>query len=208
MKHSKIILAVLICAVIFGSCSKSEEMKPMEDSMSMEGSMSMNDNASSTAAPKKIEASASKSTVLEFSTIDLDGNTVTNEIFSKYDLTLVNVWGTFCGPCKVELPALEAAYKEYAKKNCNVIAITIDLSKEDTSTLDLAKEIWKDSGCTFKALYSVPEFAAVTDTLTGVPTSFFVDKKGAIVKGSFHTGALDLEGFKKFFDKHLGMMMK
>ena len=189
MKHRKIIVAVFIFAAILTSCSKDEKVNA--------------DDNSAADVPKKTETSVSKGDTLVFSATDLDGQTVTNELFSKYDITLVNVWGTFCGPCKAELPNLEAVYKEYSQKNCNVIALTVDLSKEDESTLDLAKEIWKDSGCTFKALYSVPEFYPIYENLAGVPTSFFVDKTGSIVPGSFHTGALNTDGFKKFFEENL-----
>ena len=41
-----------------------------------------------------------------FTTKDLDGNEVTEEIFAKKDLTVVNIWGTFCTPCIGEMPAL------------------------------------------------------------------------------------------------------
>ena len=41
-------------------------------------------------------------------TEDVDGNKVTKEIFSNKELTLINVWTTWCGPCVGEMPELEA----------------------------------------------------------------------------------------------------
>ena len=41
-----------------------------------------------------------------FTAKDLDGNTVTEEIFAEKDLTVVNIWGTFCPPCIAEMPEL------------------------------------------------------------------------------------------------------
>ena len=38
--------------------------------------------------------------------MDLDGETVTNDLFAEKDLTVLNVWGTFCGPCVAEMPEL------------------------------------------------------------------------------------------------------
>lgn len=145
---------------------------------------------------------------LSFKTEDINGKEITSDIFSKYDLTLVNVWATFCGPCKAELPDLQKVYKEYSKKNCNVIALTVDVVLGDDENLELAKEIWKDSGCEFYALKTVQEFNGIFSQLAGVPTSFFVDKQGRIIKETFHTGRLDESGFKKFFEHGLELSKK
>ena len=56
----------------------------------------------------------SKSTVTtvgEFTTQDLDGNTVTQDIFKEHKLTLVNAMGTWCSPCVQVLPALQMIYE-------------------------------------------------------------------------------------------------
>lgn len=181
MKHSKLFLYVLVVAFLFVSCNEPDEAQKQ---------------ASNTTADEQTG-------ILVFSTKDLENNIVTNDVFANYDLTLVNVWGTFCGPCKAEMPDLEAAYKEYATKKCNVIAITIDLSEDDNSNLELAKEILKDAGCSFKALYNVADFDKVTSMLSGVPATFFVDKNGEIIKDSLHIGRTSTDEFKKLFEKHL-----
>lgn len=187
MRYSiKLISIIFIFVLIFASCTKTEDM-----------------DKSKSAKVQESRETAADGSELVFSTKDLNGNTVTNEIFSKYDLTLVNVWGTFCGPCKAELPDLETVYKEYSKKNCNVIAITIDLFEDDEGMLELAKEIWHDLGCSFPALYSNEAFHPILEKLAGVPTTFFIDKKGNIIKDSFHTGRLSESGFKKLFEENL-----
>ena len=116
---------------------------------------------------------------------------------------MVNIWGTFCGPCKAELPHLDAAYKAYADKKVNVIGLTADLPEGDAETLALAKEIWKDAGCTFKALVTVDSFLPIYEQVAGFPTSFMVDKKGQLIPGTIHLGGLSKEGFEKLFDKAL-----
>ena len=61
----------------------------------------------------------SKSTVTtvgEFTTQDLDGNTVTQDIFKEHKLTLVNAMGTWCSPCVQELPELQKLYENMKDK--------------------------------------------------------------------------------------------
>ena len=59
----------------------------------------------------------------EFKTTDSNGNEVTEKIFADKDITMVNVWGTFCGPCINEMPELQKIY-ESLPKNANLIGIT------------------------------------------------------------------------------------
>lgn len=49
-------------------------------------------------------------------TEDINGNKVDSSIFSKYKLTVVNVWNTGCTPCVGEIPTLDKLNKEYEKK--------------------------------------------------------------------------------------------
>ncbi len=52
----------------------------------------------------------------EMKTEDINGNKVDSSIFSKYKLTVVNVWNTGCTPCVGEIPTLDKLNKEYEKK--------------------------------------------------------------------------------------------
>lgn len=44
------------------------------------------------------------SVIPAFTTVDMAGNTVTDELFTQADLTVLNIWGTYCGPCIGEMP--------------------------------------------------------------------------------------------------------
>ena len=54
-------------------------------------------------------------TVGAFSTTDVVGKTYTQDVFADYDLTLVNVFTTWCSPCVEEIPVLEKLRQEYGK---------------------------------------------------------------------------------------------
>ena len=57
-----------------------------------------------------------------FATTTIDGRIVTESIFSDYDLTVVHVWGTFCGPCIEEMGEYAVLYEELPE-NVNLIGI-------------------------------------------------------------------------------------
>lgn len=115
-----------------------------------------------------------------FKTKDINGEEVTSDIFSKYKLTMINIWETGCGPCIEEIPEIEKLYKDLPK-DTNIISICTDAgdSKKD---LDFAKEIMRMSPASFKVL--IPdEFLKknLTDDVQAFPTTIFVDSEGKVV---------------------------
>ena len=69
---------------------------------------------------------------LTFSTVDLDGNEVTDDIFRNKKLTVINIWGTFCGPCVNELPELES-WSEEMPDDVQIIGLVGDVNGVDDS---------------------------------------------------------------------------
>lgn len=86
----------------------------------------------------------------------------------------VNFWATWCGPCKIEMPAMEALYKESGPK-LRILAVgqTPWETKEQLATFA------KNLGLTFPILYDEGA-AAEAYGVVGVPTSYFMDGEGII----------------------------
>ncbi|MCC0629523.1 MULTISPECIES: TlpA disulfide reductase family protein [unclassified Clostridioides] len=147
-------------------------------------------------------------------TEDVDGNKVTKDMFSSKELTLINVWTTWCGPCVGEMPELETLSKEYESNNSNVAikGLVVEVEGTDIKTglsdeeKNLVKDIMKKSGVTYQQL-TVSEELKKTDfkRIVGFPTSYFVDKKGNFV-GEKVTGANSKEEWKKIIDERLKMV--
>lgn len=137
-----------------------------------------------------------------FSTTDLNGNTVTEAIFAGKDLTVVNVWGTYCGPCIDEMDEL-AAWSASMPENVQLIGLVSDLySPDDADTLETAKMICEATGAdNYVHLVSGLDFAPILNTLVGVPTTFFVDSTGAVV-GDPIVGA-NVAGCQAFVEAYL-----
>lgn len=117
----------------------------------------------------------------EFATYDIMGNEVTNDVFKDAELTVVNVWGTFCGPCIEEMPDLQALSEKYAGK-VQFIGIVGDVNGiEDTEHVEAAKEITEQASVKFTNLVLSADFNEFMSGIVGFPTTIFVDKDGNIL---------------------------
>lgn len=131
-----------------------------------------------------------------FTTKDLEGNTITDSIFKEKDLTVVNIWGTFCGPCIGEMPEL-GEWSEEMPENVQLIGLVCDIEGEDDSKRkDLAAEIMEEAGADFTNIIPDSSFSSLLEWATGVPATIFVDKEGNIT-GEPIIGA-DVDSYKKF----------
>ncbi len=116
---------------------------------------------------------------ISFTTTDLDGNPVTSdEIFSKNDITMVNVWATWCGWCCEELPELEKINDRLSSQNCAIVGLCGDAY--DASAIAEAKSLLSDSGVTYTNILPYDGWDEDFE-VEGWPTSFFVDKTGKMV---------------------------
>lgn len=111
-----------------------------------------------------------------FTLVDLSGKKVSLSDFKGRPL-VVNFWGTYCPPCKIEMPWLEDFSKKYASSGFQVIGITYD-SEVGKATIG---RIVKQLGVTYPILLSDPkvETAYLSDTQY-LPMSFYVGRSGKI----------------------------
>lgn len=122
-------------------------------------------------------ASAAEVGLTDFTTTDMEGNTVTQEIFADYDLTMVNIWATWCGYCIEEMPEL-AKLKKMLPENVNLITICDDASYEP----DLTQQILRESGANFQTLKTTEDmYTQLLAYVYAFPTTFFVDSQGVPV---------------------------
>ena len=91
---------------------------------------------------------------------------------------MLNVWATWCLPCRVEMPSIEALHKDYGPKGLRIVAVSID----DPGTEPAIRAFAKQYGLTFEILHD-PQ-GKITDAydITGYPETFIVGKDGVIRK--------------------------
>ena len=145
---------------------------------------SASSQSSASSAKEGSTASAGTETDTEkfpaFETTDTKGNKVTEKIFADKDITMVNVWGTFCGPCINEMPELQKIY-ESLPKNANLIGIVADVPEGMKDGVDNANYIEKQTGVKYTNLTLSDSLNGFAKRFYAVPSTIFVDKDGNII---------------------------
>ena len=198
-----ILLVVIMAgsALTLASCSAGGEAQGSAGNAGASPSVSGSEAAVDTGAAEP--QGSYLDTLKQFSATDFEGNTVTQDIFSDYDLTMVNIWATFCGPCIEEMPELGQLKKEYADKGVNVVGIVVDITDADGNVmsdgLTLAKDIVSQTGADYTHIIPSQDLGVLVRGITVVPTTVFVDSQGNVV-GEEYLGALDLENWSRVID--------
>ena len=97
----------------------------------------------------------------------------------KGKVVIVDFWASWCEPCKIELPALNALHKKYKKKGLVVIGINVD------DDINEAKSFLKEHGVSFPLVYDKDKKMVNTLEISTMPTSYILSD-GKIVK--IHSG--------------------
>ena len=115
----------------------------------------------------------------DFTQNDADGNPVKfSDIYSQHELTLLDFWAAWCGPCRGENPNVVAVYNDYKDKGFSVFGVSLDKDKEawlkaiedDKLTWDHVSDLayWQNAAAKLYAVRSIP-------------SSLLVDKNGKII---------------------------
>lgn len=99
----------------------------------------------------------------------------------KGQVVLVNVWATWCAPCRHEMPSMEALYKDFAPRGFKIVAVSIDDAGTEQRVRDFAKEF----GITFDVLHDPSGRIQQIYQTTGVPENFLIGADGTIRKKSY-----------------------
>ncbi len=202
-KISALCLAGMLCLGLW-ACSSSEDSSSGDSSGTTKSTDASKENntekSDSSSGKQETSENGFPVNVPEFSTTDMDGNKVTNDIFADYDLTVVNFWATYCNPCINELPEL-AEWKKELPDNVNLIGLLVDVDEKGSDQYKLAEKIIKETGADYQHLIATEEFDDMISNLVGVPTTFFVDSTGKIIGEPF-AGA-DVDAYKQTVEDYL-----
>lgn len=191
------------------SAAQTEEQA---DSAAGTGTGAANDAEGETYTP---EITAFEDIFHNFSLKDTDGNEVTEAVLADCDLTMINIWATFCNPCLKEMPDLGVLNREYqeAGKSFQIIGLVMDGFRveangeitEDPDMVETAVSLIGDTGADYLHLVPTGDFAyslVASGQAQSVPTTLFVDSEGNMI-GKPVLGSRSAENWKVIIDEKL-----
>jgi cytochrome c biogenesis protein CcmG, thiol:disulfide interchange protein DsbE len=113
------------------------------------------------------------------SAVTLDGSRRTKTL-GDYEgkVVLLNVWATWCEPCKVEMPSIEKLHREFGPRGLAVVAVSVDDAGMEDRIRDFAREL----GITFEILHDPTKRISASWQITGYPETFVIGREGTIRK--------------------------
>jgi peroxiredoxin len=143
----------------------------------------------------------------DFSVVDLAGTPRSLDDF-RGKVLLVNIWATWCAPCREEMPSMERLYQEVGDGGFEILAISVDAASGETDVFgrrggDL-RAYAESAGLSFPILHDPSGRIQRTFQTTGVPESFVIDREGVIVKKMAGATAWDAEENVQLIRRLLG----
>ena len=105
---------------------------------------------------------------------DLDGHLVAlSDMRGK--VVLLNFWATWCGPCRVEMPAMEQLYRMFSRKDFEILAVSID-----AQSVAVTRPFQQEYHLTFPILHDADYRVGLMYGARSLPMTFLVDRQGVV----------------------------
>lgn len=94
------------------------------------------------------------------------------------EVVLLNIWATWCAPCRVEMPSIEKLHRALAPDGLKVVAVSVDGPGQEKVIRDFAQRL----GLTFPILHDASDRTQKQYQATAVPETFIIGRDGIIRK--------------------------
>lgn len=112
-----------------------------------------------------------------FSALPLAPNAAAKTIADyEGEVVLLNIWATWCGPCRIEMPSMQRLEQQLGPKGLRIVAVSVDVAGME----DAIKRFSEEMQLSFEILHDAPgEIQRVYQT-TGVPETFIIGRDGRL----------------------------
>jgi thiol-disulfide isomerase/thioredoxin len=108
-----------------------------------------------------------------------NGKVVNFSQYTKGKIVLLNIWATWCGPCKREIPDLIEISKEMESKGVIVVGVSVD---QHASRLKMVTNYVEKAGINYITIVDDLKIAEVYGPIKAIPTTFIIDRDGKIIQ--------------------------
>lgn len=162
------------------------------------------ENSDNTAAEKP--ETASEAVLAGIETKDIYGEDYKLSLPTEdYDLIMINIWGTYCGPCRVEMPELGELSGQLPER-----VLQLGLCIDGATQAEAAKQIVESAGGTYDNLLPSESFEKLLSKVVYIPTTVFLNSKGELV-GEMEVGVPQgdvVEGYLSLINSRLEQLGK
>ena len=123
-------------------------------------------------APGKVEVGASAP---GYRTVSLDGDSVSLGAH-RGKVVLLNIWATWCHPCRDEIPELQAIHTRYKARGLELVGVSVDSDGSD----DAIRAFMRDFEMTYPIGRDPDERVSTQFLVVGVPATFLIDREGVL----------------------------
>jgi peroxiredoxin len=111
----------------------------------------------------------------DYNAVSLNGDSV-SLAQARGRVVLLNVWATWCHPCRDEIPVLQALHERYASAGLALVGVSVDARGEEDTIREFAKEF----DMTYPLWLDPDERVQSTFLAIGVPATFLIDRNGIL----------------------------
>ena len=138
----------------------------------------------------------------DFRAVTMDGAPVTKTIADyKGDVVLLNVWATWCVPCRTEMPSIQSLHDRFGARGLKIVAVSVD----NNGFADEIRKFRDEYGLTFEILHDATGNIKRDYHTTGVPETFVIGRDGVIRKKVIAAADWDSPANRALFAQLLGI---
>ena len=110
-----------------------------------------------------------------YEAVDAQGQTVSLESL-KGDVVLLNMWATWCGPCRAETPYLQELFEQYEEQGFHIVGASMDTG----NAADQVEMFTEEYGVTYTILLDPQMRGMDSYQVLGLPATFLIDREGVL----------------------------
>lgn len=188
----RLILPVSLLVFSYGCISSTAEEKK-ETTATQESVTPPAPQPEQPAAPTAPETATATSALPSAMITDVNNQTFNLSEY-KGKKVFVNLWATWCGPCRVEIPSIERLAAKANKNNVAFVMLSLD------DSFDKARAYAQNNNMKLPIFYPAGELPQLFN-VEGIPTTFIFDENGSIIHQQTGSSDFDTNEFLTMLNK-------